>query len=57
MPRAVSAGTKPPATAIPAGLFVVAGLLAAIAYLAVDDAAANGVLDNSSQVHIDVNIQ
>ncbi|GIF76339.1 EAL domain-containing protein [Asanoa siamensis] len=44
MPRAVSAGATPLATAIPAGLFVLAGLFAAIAYIVVDNAVVSGVV-------------
>jgi len=43
MPRAVSAGTKPPASAIPAVLFVLGGLIAATAYLAIDDMTVSGL--------------
>ncbi|MEV0713743.1 EAL domain-containing protein [Asanoa sp. NPDC050611] len=44
MPRAVSAGAQPLASAIPAGLFVLAGLLAAIAYIVVGNAVVTGAV-------------
>ena len=43
MPRAVSAGAKSLAPAFPAGLFVLLGLAAAIAYLLVDSTTASGI--------------
>ncbi|HTF12503.1 MAG TPA: hypothetical protein VK659_30470, partial [Asanoa sp.] len=43
MPRAVSVGSKTPASALPAGVFILVGLVAAIAYLLTDSTVASGV--------------
>ncbi|HEV7710318.1 MAG TPA: EAL domain-containing protein [Asanoa sp.] len=43
MPRAVSAGSKTPASAFAAGVFILVGLVAAIVYLLTDGTVANGI--------------
>ncbi|MEV4620370.1 EAL domain-containing protein [Asanoa sp. NPDC049573] len=43
MPRAVSAGSKTLASAFPAGVFILVGLAAAIAYLLIDSTVGSGV--------------